>query len=95
MLQGNDIEKVGESCALIHQSCLVKKKDIRKFLDGTLLACSLWNYLSCLPVMCITIRFHPLPILLALSLRLCRCVHFQDHDCCRGRVGTQPSIKPP
>jgi len=34
--QGNDIEKVGESCALIHQSCLVKRKDIRKFLDGML-----------------------------------------------------------
>jgi large subunit ribosomal protein L9e len=31
---GNDIENVSRSCALIHQSCLVKKKDIRKFLDG-------------------------------------------------------------
>eukprot|EP01126_Amoeba_proteus_P027882 TRINITY_DN275_c0_g1_i1.p1 TRINITY_DN275_c0_g1~~TRINITY_DN275_c0_g1_i1.p1 ORF type:complete len:190 (+),score=26.51 TRINITY_DN275_c0_g1_i1:63-632(+) len=33
-LQGNDLEKVGQSCALIHQSCTVKQKDIRKFLDG-------------------------------------------------------------
>jgi len=33
-LQGNDIEKVSQSAALIHQSCLVKEKDIRKFLDG-------------------------------------------------------------
>ena len=31
---GNDIEKVSRSCALIRQSVLVKKKDIRKFLDG-------------------------------------------------------------
>ena len=33
-LSGNNIENVSNSCALIHQSCLVKKKDIRKFLDG-------------------------------------------------------------
>ena len=32
--QGNDLEAVSRSCALIHQSCLCKKKDIRKFLDG-------------------------------------------------------------
>jgi large subunit ribosomal protein L9e len=31
---GNDIELVSQSCANIHQSCLVKDKDIRKFLDG-------------------------------------------------------------
>jgi len=34
ILTGNDIEKVSQSAALIHQVCLVKKKDIRKFLDG-------------------------------------------------------------
>jgi large subunit ribosomal protein L9e len=33
-VEGNDLEKVSVSAALIHQSCLVKKKDIRKFLDG-------------------------------------------------------------
>lgn len=33
-LQGNDIELVSRSAALIHQSCLVRNKDIRKFLDG-------------------------------------------------------------
>merc|ERR1712150_182405 len=32
---GNSVEDVGRSCALINQACLVKKKDIRKFLDGT------------------------------------------------------------
>ena len=31
---GNDIEKVSCSAARIQQSTLVKKKDIRKFLDG-------------------------------------------------------------
>eukprot|EP00439_Symbiodinium_sp_Y106_P000255 s5436_g1.t1 len=31
---GTDIELTGQSAALIHQSCLCKKKDIRKFLDG-------------------------------------------------------------
>ncbi|CAE7038855.1 RPL9, partial [Symbiodinium sp. CCMP2456] len=31
---GADIELTGQSAALIHQSCLCKKKDIRKFLDG-------------------------------------------------------------
>merc|ERR1712003_491446 len=34
-ISGNNIEDVGRSCALINQACLVKKKDIRKFLDGT------------------------------------------------------------
>jgi large subunit ribosomal protein L9e len=33
-LQGNDVELVGQACARIHQSCTVKDKDIRKFLDG-------------------------------------------------------------
>ncbi|EGD79280.1 ribosomal protein L9 [Salpingoeca rosetta] len=33
-VEGNDIEKVSLSAALIHQSCLVTRKDIRKFLDG-------------------------------------------------------------
>jgi len=34
MLEGNDIELVSNSAALIRQSVLVKKKDIRMFLDG-------------------------------------------------------------
>jgi hypothetical protein len=34
ILSGNDIEKVSVSAALIQQSTSVKKKDIRKFLDG-------------------------------------------------------------
>ena len=33
-LTGNDIEKVSGSAALLHESCLVRNKDIRKFLDG-------------------------------------------------------------
>merc|ERR1711909_190569 len=33
-LQGNDIELVSRSAALIQQSTTVKNKDIRKFLDG-------------------------------------------------------------
>merc|ERR1712137_148310 len=31
---GTDIDTTSRSAALIHQSCLVKDKDIRKFLDG-------------------------------------------------------------
>jgi len=34
VLVGNSIERVSQSAASIHQSCLVKGKDIRKFLDG-------------------------------------------------------------
>ncbi|KAM8940022.1 large ribosomal subunit protein uL6 [Pelodytes ibericus] len=34
ILEGNDIEKVSISAALIQQSTTVKKKDIRWFLDG-------------------------------------------------------------
>jgi len=34
ILEGNDIEKVSKSAALIQQSTSVKNKDIRKFLDG-------------------------------------------------------------
>ncbi|KAM0750706.1 large subunit ribosomal protein L9e, variant [Meredithblackwellia eburnea MCA 4105] len=34
IIDGNDIDKVSQSAASIHGSCLVKRKDIRKFLDG-------------------------------------------------------------
>merc|ERR1719391_162603 len=34
IIQGNSIEKVSQSAALIQQSVKVKNKDIRKFLDG-------------------------------------------------------------
>merc|ERR1712048_1278738 len=34
ILIGTDIELTSRSAALIRQSCLVKNKDIRKFLDG-------------------------------------------------------------
>jgi len=34
IIQGNDIEAVSQSAADIHTACLVKNKDIRKFLDG-------------------------------------------------------------
>jgi len=34
VLEGNDIDTVSKSAALIHMACLVKNKDIRKFLDG-------------------------------------------------------------
>jgi len=34
ILRGNDGEKVSQSAAHIHEKCLVKNKDIRKFLDG-------------------------------------------------------------
>ncbi|KAI8457027.1 ribosomal protein L6, alpha-beta domain-containing protein [Phakopsora pachyrhizi] len=33
-IEGVDIEKVSQSAASIHTACLVKNKDIRKFLDG-------------------------------------------------------------
>lgn len=33
-LSGNDITQVSLACARISQACAVKKKDIRKFLDG-------------------------------------------------------------
>merc|ERR1711934_29337 len=34
IITGNCIEGVSKTCALINQSCAVKRKDIRKFLDG-------------------------------------------------------------
>jgi large subunit ribosomal protein L9e len=34
VLSGNDINNVSQSAARIQQSCLVKNKDIRKYLDG-------------------------------------------------------------
>jgi len=34
VLTGNDLELVSQSAANVHQSTLVKNKDIRKFLDG-------------------------------------------------------------
>merc|ERR1712066_881382 len=34
VVTGNDIDLTSRSAALIRQSCLVKDKDIRKFLDG-------------------------------------------------------------
>eukprot|EP00913_Durusdinium_trenchii_P028868 g27068.t1 len=34
LVTSTDIDLAGRSAALIHQSCLCKKKDIRKFLDG-------------------------------------------------------------
>merc|ERR1711976_844062 len=37
-LEGNDLEKVSVSAALIQQSTTVKNKDIRKFLDGIYVA---------------------------------------------------------
>eukprot|EP00657_Telonema_sp_P-1_P003277 TRINITY_DN1802_c0_g1_i2.p2 TRINITY_DN1802_c0_g1~~TRINITY_DN1802_c0_g1_i2.p2 ORF type:complete len:153 (+),score=67.69 TRINITY_DN1802_c0_g1_i2:251-709(+) len=33
-VEGNDIENVSRTCALISQACYVRNKDIRKFLDG-------------------------------------------------------------
>jgi large subunit ribosomal protein L9e len=33
-LSGNSVENVSQSAADIQQACLVKNKDIRKFLDG-------------------------------------------------------------
>jgi len=34
IIEGNDIDMVSQSAASIHGSCLVRNKDIRKFLDG-------------------------------------------------------------
>ena len=34
IIEGTDIECTSRTAALIHQVCLVKNKDIRKFLDG-------------------------------------------------------------
>merc|ERR1719443_1809598 len=34
VLEGNDINNVSRTCALIQQICAVTRKDIRKFLDG-------------------------------------------------------------
>ena len=31
---GNDVEKVSLTCALVYQSCKIINKDVRKFLDG-------------------------------------------------------------
>jgi len=34
VLEGNSVEEVSQQAAQIHELCLVKNKDIRKFLDG-------------------------------------------------------------
>jgi len=34
VLEGNDIQHVSRTCALVQQICAVKRKDLRKFLDG-------------------------------------------------------------
>ncbi|OSX70843.1 hypothetical protein BU14_0652s0009 [Porphyra umbilicalis] len=34
IVEGNDLDNVSQSAASVHQSCLVRHKDIRKFLDG-------------------------------------------------------------
>jgi large subunit ribosomal protein L9e len=44
VLEGNDLEKLSLSAARVHQSILVKDKDIRKFLDGS--AFVYYSYLS-------------------------------------------------
>merc|ERR1711959_133687 len=33
-LEGNSIDNVSRTCALINQKCAIRNKDIRKFLDG-------------------------------------------------------------
>ena len=38
VISGNDVELVSRSAALINMICHVRKKDIRKFLDGVYLA---------------------------------------------------------
>ena len=35
-VEGNDINSVSQSAASVHGACLVRNKDIRKFLDGEL-----------------------------------------------------------
>jgi len=34
VLEGNSVEEVSQAAAQLHELCLVKNKDIRKFLDG-------------------------------------------------------------
>ena len=34
VVEGNDLEAVSQMAARVHESCLVKKKDVRMFLDG-------------------------------------------------------------
>jgi large subunit ribosomal protein L9e len=34
VLEGNSVDEVSQCAAKLHELCLVKKKDIRKFLDG-------------------------------------------------------------
>merc|ERR1712046_221447 len=34
VLEGNSIDNVSRTCASVQQICAVKRKDIRKFLDG-------------------------------------------------------------
>ena len=38
LIEGNDLDLVSRSAALCSQACLVKNKDIRKFLDGCYLS---------------------------------------------------------
>jgi len=38
VLSGNDVDMVSQSAALISGQCMVRKKDIRKFLDGIYIA---------------------------------------------------------
>merc|ERR1712062_370875 len=33
-LEGDDVEKVSQTCSLIYQKAIPRNKDIRKFLDG-------------------------------------------------------------
>jgi hypothetical protein len=47
-LVGNSLEAVGTSVSNIQQTCQVKKKDIRKFLDGIYRYVMLWR--SCTAV---------------------------------------------
>merc|ERR1712232_1055030 len=34
VVEGNDIAEVSQTCANVHGATLVKRKDLRKFLDG-------------------------------------------------------------